>query len=320
MWYCFSVLTGLLTLDQELLLRRLLEQERNLAHQLAGLEETLRHFEEVERRAYESWSRIEFGPQYADLEKLYEEIRMRQAQVRRIQDLVRDRGMSAREALYAVQSGAEPESRSEAFDANDEDVIEARRRAKREAKRADRKQTRREQRKERIVSGPTDEAAKKRRSIVSLYRIIARKLHPDSATASKFLTKNRAKNLWHEVQTAYQAGNYERLVAIGAWLQGEDETEGALGSSATATLSHDDRLRRLRSLEKSCRTLESRITELRGHPAWEFTTTGSSLRKKLRKQLAREIEAEFANAQEVVEALDEFFSRIGPPRAPRRRR
>lgn len=297
-----------LPLDQELLFRRLREQERELAKTLAALEEQIQRFEEVERRAYENWSRMEFGPQYADLEKLYEEIRIRQVQAQRIQDLVQSGGMNAREALYKIQSGKSETS--------DDEIIEARRRAKRETKRADRKQARREQRKDQIASRPISRTAPKQTSLVSLYRVIARKLHPDSPTALKDMVQSRAKNLWHEVQTAYQAGNFERLLAIGVWLEGVSSGE----DSPTPSRSHADQLLRLRSLEKSCRTLASKLDELRVHPAWGFTSSGPSLRKKLRKQLGRDIEAEYANAQEIVEALDEFYTNIGPPRAPRSRR
>ncbi len=299
-----------LSLDQDLLIQRILARERELRTHLTQLEQSLQNFEEVERRTYESWLRLEFGPKYADLESIYEEIRVRKILAQRVQELVESRGFHPREALYVATSATDP------AEVADEEFT-SRRRAKQEAKRASRREARRERINEKATPSPF--VAKTREHLVSIYRRVARKLHPDSPLASKEISPQKALGLWHDVQFAYQAGNYERLLAIAVWLesQGGPRLEPQAGPG---TQSFSERLSRIRSLEKSCLKPERRMEELRSHPAWEFSSLGGALRKKLRKKIARDVEEEFSHANDVLTALEDLIASIGPPRQPKIRR
>ena len=144
-----------------------------------------------------------------------------------------------------------------------------------------------------------------RRKGVSLYRRLAWKLHPDSAEA---IPAERAQKLWLEVQAAYDALDWSRLLSIAAWLG-----EGAIG---TLRGSLSERYDRIRSLTRSSIQLDKRVGGLRLHPAWEFSTSRGSDRKKLKRQAARELENQMAEAQRVLEAIEDFIESLGPPRPP----
>jgi hypothetical protein len=151
---------------------------------------------------------------------------------------------------------------------------------------------------------------------VTLYRALARRLHPDSPTAIRSLDAARIRTVWTEVQSAYEARSLERMLAISAWLE-TAETPGTNAPPAAPLLSLAERHERLRALARSCRTLERRLADLERDPAWKFGDAPGRIRRRLEKDVARDIDDEFVRLREAAEELDEFFAAIGSPRAPR---
>jgi hypothetical protein len=298
--------------DLQALLRRLALDERDRVRELARLEDRLRRFEDIERPAYVRWRRLTFGPALSALQELYAEVEARRALARRVIELVERRDLRPREALYVATHGTAPEMQRE--DA-DRDSIEARRRAKRERKRDERRRTSRAQR----ASNATPRAhadGETSRRIVTLYRALARRLHPDSATAIRSLNATRVRAVWTEVQSAYEARSLERMLAISAWLETAEE-HGSEVPPAAPLLSLDERHERLRALARSCRALERRLAELERDPAWAFDRTPDATRRRLEKEVARDIDDELVRLREAAGELDGFFGAIGSPRPPR---
>jgi hypothetical protein len=277
--------------------------DHELASLLASLEERIRGFETGDRPAYENWIRLELGPHFSTLDELAEKIHARRILAHRVNHLVQNEGLHPREALYVAM--ARPETPAEDQDEEprsksgfDPDEIEARRRAKIESKRARRKEEKREKAREEKQEDPS------KNRIVSLYRSLARKLHPDSPLALKELTNAQAMKLWHEVQSAYDASNLDRLLSIAAWL-------GAKGDRTKEIVSVNERVERIRAMKKSIRRLEKTLQNLSVHVAWEFQKKVGRERKKLKKKAARELEDEIARTQEVLDGLDDFIDSIG---------
>jgi len=307
--------------DLQALLRRLALDEHDRVRELASLESRIRRFEDVERPAFIRWRRLTFGPALSALQELYEEVQARRALARRVMELVERRSLRPREALYVATHGASAKTDRHAD--SDRDAVEARRRAKRERKRDERKETARAKRASNQAAratprAGTDDAAAARR-IVTLYRALARRLHPDSPTAIRSLDAVRVRAVWTEVQSAYESRSLERMLAISAWLETAEE-RGPEGPPAAPLLSLGERHERLRALARSCRALERRLAELERDPAWEFVDAPGRIRRRLEKDVARDIDDELARLREAAVELDEFFRAIGSPRPPRSER
>src|SRR6185503_2238082 len=184
--------------DLHALLRRLALDEHDRVRELASLENRIRRFEDVERPAYDRWRRLAFGPSLSALQTLYDEVHARRAVARRVMELVERRHLRPREALYVATHPASADMHEPG--GADADAVEARRRAKRERKRDERKQAMHEKRASNEAprgtpaAGANDTAASLR--IVTLYRALARRLHPDSPTAIRSLDTARIRTVW----------------------------------------------------------------------------------------------------------------------------
>ena len=205
-----------------------------------------------------------------------------------------------------------------------EEEIEARRRATREAKRAARKESKRESKRDAgssgkassADSGPAEPGSGRpepaRRRLVTLYRNLARRLHPDSPLA---IASERAPGLWLEVQGAYDDGNYERLLAVSAWLSQRGMDPEARLPQNEASLS--ERHEQLRALGRSCTRLGKQIEKLAQDAAWKFALRVGTVRKKIRQRAARQLGEELSQAQGALAQIEDFLEEIGPPRPPR---
>jgi len=321
--------------DARRLAARLAVEERELVEQLAALEERVRRFADVERPAYESWRRLEFGPLLVSLQELSDELRLQSLLAHRVSDLIDRDGLDPREALHHVLHPGEISARG----GHDPDEVDARRRAKLERKRAQRKEAKRAQQKaardaepqraSTPASGPSADPAR----VVDLYRALARRIHPDSPSALRSIAPARLGALWADVQGAYESRSLERLLALAAWV----ETLGAAESGATeaappgsaahaatrgdgALLSFSERYGRLRVLRRSCRALERDIERLQGDPAWEFVAARERPGGPRARRTREEIDAEIERVRRALDEVEEFFSAIGSPRVPRGRR
>lgn len=326
--------------DHDSLSKRLTLEEKYLLQSLAQLEDRVRKFEDFEHTAYENWFRLEFGPELMALQQTYEIIRERQILVRRINELIETDGFTPREALYVALNKNQPtvsnsnsNSNSKKSHDHDADEIAARRRAKLESKRAVRREEKKQKKKNNSnnndQSAPREtksQADPNRNRMVSLYRNLARRLHPDSPLSIKDLPTSRVLNLWFEVHSAYHSANYERLVAITAWLDQRQLEDGASQSTPfglSFSASFSERFERIRSMTKSCSRLKKRITELETHPAWNFLNAREPLNQKVnlktRRRAAKELEEETAHTRLGLEALNDFIESIGTAKPPRER-
>jgi hypothetical protein len=300
--------------DLPALLTRLEAEERARQETLAGLEARLRTFEDVERPAYDRWLRGELGSALAGLDAVKETLRARRATVERVMALADREGWRPHEALYVVlhpQDVAPPSRR----DRVDPDEVAARRRAKVERKRADRKAAQRARRdaEPATTAGPSGaEVTRARR--VSVFRAVARRLHPDSPTVARFLEPSRAKTLWAEASVAYAAGNLDRLLSIATWL----DAEGG-GADGIVPSSLSERYERLRALERSTRAIERRLAELAGDPAWEFSRRTVRDRRRTLAAAARALDEERAAVEAALREVEADLAALGSPRPPRRR-
>jgi hypothetical protein len=310
--------------DVRLLRARLAGEERGLLEKLAGLESSIRRFEDVERPAYATWRRLEFGPLLATLEDLADELRARRATAERVADLVDRDGLHPREALHVVlhPSPCDPRSRREHAD---RDEVEARRRARLERKRAERREAKRAatQPAAAVASGAAARGSRTRARVVGLYRGLARRLHPDSHNLIRALAPDRRAAIWLEVQGAYVTGSLDRLLAISTWIEASGEecaadgsfVPGLAGSSRLSSLS--ERYDRLRALRRSCQAVERRLAEIAADPAWDFAASRPHTRRKKAQQARRAIEEETHRVRRELEEIAGFFDSIGRPRPPR---
>jgi hypothetical protein len=138
-----------------------------------------------------------------------------------------------------------------------------------------------------------------------LYRILVRRLHPDTRADSDA----QVSAIWHEVQEAYSHGNVERLEMLLAFTDMQAESTGTHTTLAQmrAVLTE---LRR--SLNALLRTLSSAKREM----AWNFAQNAdrARLEEKLRRQMARDVEARKAQLQE----LDAFIASWSASKRQRR--
>lgn len=321
--------------DARRLAARLAVEERELVEQLAALEERVRRFADVERPAYESWRRLQFGPLLASLQELSDELRLRSLLAHRVSDLIDRDGLDPREALHHVlHPGGAP-----VRGGHDPDEVEARRRAKLERKRAQRKEAKRAQRQSardaepQRASEPASGASAGSARVVDLYRALARRIHPDSPSALRSIAPERLGALWADVQGAYESRSLERLLALAAWVEtlggvtaeqpgaeGRGPGEHTAARGHDALLSFSERFGRLRVLRRSCRALERDIERLQDDPAWDFVAARERSGGTRSRRTRDAIEAEIARLRGALDEVEEFFAAIGSPRRPRRRR
>jgi hypothetical protein len=346
---------NLVLVDLETVLNRLQAEERVWSKRLAELENSVRSFEDLDRPQYEQWLRLELGPILQTIEELYSRVQERRIFARRIVELSEKHGLHPREALFLVMEAdlrsteererrkAEKESDSESDEKTKKsdsetkkdpwsaDEIEARRRAKKETKREarrekfqDKAQAKAEEklREEASAPGARTQSArakpedKTRHQIITLYRTLVRRLHPDSPEIIRSISPSRLSAIWYEVQEAYTKKSLERMLAIAAWL--EENTFGAENFSlAQSALTVSERYDRMKSIEKSCERIQKKINHLVDHPAWDFTALTAQAKKKLRVAASQEAGEELGKVQEILAELGDFIDSIGPPRPPK---
>jgi hypothetical protein len=311
--------------DARRLAERLGAEEQGLIDQLAALEARVRRFADVERPAYASWRRLEFGPLLVTLQELSDELRMRRVLAHRVSDLALREGVHPREALH-VLTHPDAHTARPAHGGFDPDEVEARRRAKRERKREQRRAAERTKRAAERPTGASGEARATRPArIVDLYRALARRLHPDSPRALRTVAPERLGTLWTDVQEAYESGGLERLLAIAAWIEtlGDSDAGAPSGAGKTGSrtlLSFGERFDRLRVLRRSCRALERELAALHADPAWEFEEQHRDAPRELARRTRAGIEDDLDRVRRDLQEVDAFFDAIGRPRAPRSRR
>ncbi len=154
-------------------------------------------------------------------------------------------------------------------------------------------------------NGKTDE--KKRARLKEIYRVLARKLHPDSAK------NHSAKHLewWHQAQAAYERGEVEQLEIILTLCDIEDR-----GSVAHTSLSI---LMRITSkFKETLRQVRSQLASCRREPAWNFRRREDM--ETMAARVGADIEEELAMARRQLEKFNIIFERLEASSRSRRRK
>jgi hypothetical protein len=143
--------------------------------------------------------------------------------------------------------------------------------------------------------------------IKELYRILVRRLHPDTRADGD----TAVSALWHDVQEAYAAGDVDRMEMLLAFTDIEGETAG----DHTTVF----QLRSLfRELRRSFNALQKSIRAARKTPAWNFAANAD--RSTLSKRIGSDLRAEIARCKESLAWMEERLARwAAPVRAPRQR-
>ena len=142
-----------------------------------------------------------------------------------------------------------------------------------------------------------------------LYRQLARQLHPDTNPNHGW----RERELWHEVQSAYQSRDLERLEAVAARIE-----MGLHGASTTLPVHMLHRL--ARDLHSALQGLKKQIRQARNQTAWNFSARTEDL-PGLEKQRRQGLEADRKRAgaelARLTAALDALATKVDSPKKSR---
>lgn len=290
----------------------------------------LKQFEEDELPSFQRWVDAEFAAEVEELQRVSAAASALRRLLEDVETYAEWKGCSRRVALSVLEEAreqgfyaeiwAEVERAAEAEEAEaeheaDDDYFD-RFRAEYEERRA-----REERRAGReggrggasrgTVDDAEDETAQAYLKVV--YRRLVRALHPDfNADPS-----GEKRELWHEVQDAYEQGDLARLERI---LAGVAQDAGAPLNLRVAPIGDVMALRR--AVEKSLMRARTKIRELQKHVAWGFRKTkGSAARlTKLRREIGRDLAHDLALVRMQHEELEEEIERLRKPSKARRRK
>ena len=143
--------------------------------------------------------------------------------------------------------------------------------------------------------------------IKELYRKVVRQLHPDAN--GEFAPRER--ELWHEVQAAYQARDLDRLEAVAARVEiGGDAVASARTSVGVL-------LRISRELRDALQSVRRQLGMARKQPAWRFREKKSGvgpLETRRRRQLEKALNDSRHELSRATAILDDLALRAEKPR------
>ena len=147
--------------------------------------------------------------------------------------------------------------------------------------------------------------------IKELYRKVVRQLHPDAN--GEFAPRER--ELWHEVQAAYQARDLERLEAVAARVEiGGDAAASAKTSVAVL-------LRITRELRDALQSVRRQLGLAKKQPAWRFRENKAGLaqvQSRRRRQLEKALGQSRYELTRATAILDDLARRAAQPRGKRK--
>jgi hypothetical protein len=129
--------------------------------------------------------------------------------------------------------------------------------------------------------------------VKELYRVLVRRLHPDTGKSRK---DPNIQRLWHDLQNAYAAMDVERLEVLLALTDLHES-----GSAIRSTLYH---LRKVaKEMERTVRDLKNRFREARSSPAWQFWHADN--RQKVGAKMRAAVEARIRDAKNHIATLEQ---------------
>lgn len=146
--------------------------------------------------------------------------------------------------------------------------------------------------------------------IKELYRKVVRQLHPDAN--GEFAPRER--ELWHEVQAAYQARDLERLEAVAARVEIGGDT------AASARTPVGVLLRITRELRDALQSVRRQLGMAKKQPAWRFREKKGGLAQmevRRRRQLERALGESRYELTRATTILDDLARRAAQPRKKR---
>jgi hypothetical protein len=133
------------------------------------------------------------------------------------------------------------------------------------------------------------------RRVKDLYRLLVRRLHPDSRADGNATVST----LWHEVQEAYAAGDVERMEIL---LALSDIESDSLGEQTTLFQMRAV----LAELRRALRALQRSLSQARTHDAWNFVRKGAS--NALRQRVQQELESDLLTNKTRLRILVEMIA------------
>jgi len=126
--------------------------------------------------------------------------------------------------------------------------------------------------------------------IKSLFRELCRRLHPDVAGSMS----SAQKELWNQVQHAYQAGDEARLELL---LSHCDAMEGRKPKQSTVW----NMVVLTQQIRSALRTLRRAIRDARQEPSWGFLSWDAKRKDKFLKRARKELKEDIAELEEDLE-------------------
>lgn len=139
-----------------------------------------------------------------------------------------------------------------------------------------------------------------------IYRQLVRRLHPDTGVKPS----PQARQLWHDLQDAWERRDLERLELLQAVVELRDG--GTEDAFAAVSL---DRLRRIvRDLARAWREMQKHRRSLQRHPAFQLTDPVKA--KSMEKKIRAEIQADIYDLKRGISEMDRLIARWekGPPK------
>jgi len=301
--------TALLVLDQKPFISKALTTCRRLRTELRKKQERLTHFEEVEKSAYTRWLNSHFGVDLTRIRELEEEMGELEfivEQLRMCEFYFPEKLLEVHEELFRRKNDGtlyqfeppEPEEEEDeedeedkelrdAFDSLFEDVF-----GEEDDWEDDDFDDFDYGRTKRNPVPQTQQDRHDQGSLKSLFRTLAKRLHPDRSDLDKGIRDRR----WHELQTAYQQSDLEGLQRIEAVCD-MDET----GMTASLGLA---RLNDLAAYHQShLRPIRQALRDAKQHIAFAFSKADTT-------QLAREIRSDFKYIQRDLKDRLNWLQRV----------
>ena len=279
-------------------------------------------FQERDQPAYSAWIWAVFGGVLQEIRDVYKKIDEKSALINAVENVAMDLDCSVAEA-YAIYLERKEELEAE---------LEAQRKAqsKREEKAARKKEPESEAQSsfgfefsESAGADPSDgesedhtipEMESRHRGptritpeFKTLYRALARKLHPDVNELDPSL-RHRAAQLWHQVQEAYETGDSERLralAAVAATLSGGGGADESTGGIAAARIS--DLMAVTRRYHKAAAALKRDIHGARrSDPSFGFASAKKT--QALRKHAERDLAREQSEAEALLQDIEQHIA------------
>ncbi|MGK5086548.1 J domain-containing protein [Bdellovibrionota bacterium FG-2] len=279
---------------------------KDMIHQMDLARDRLRRFNEESQPAFQQWLHSQFGKEISELRELAQKLHELQRLSAEVEDYKFSRRCNYRQAYEAIMDrrnhpeayAAESERHDNPFDdpfedyadegdefENDFDPETAFRAAFdslfEEDPEHDFHKTLNDF--DELDRRSEQESAAPNSRLKTLYRALARKLHPDVNTK----LDQKHKDLWHQVQDAYEGRDIERLETLSALSELFDENTKSVESISSLKNLYEE-------LRSGLRHLQRQINRCNKDMAWSFEKTQKHPKKmqRLREKIASQMRAE----------------------------